>query len=285
MPTGCATGATPTRRDVLDRIVADLKAQAPDHIAVTGDLVNIGLPQEHINALAWLESLGPPERVTVIPGNHDIYSRLRGDPGTRALGRLHGVRCAQGARACRRQREFPVRAHAGAGGDRSASTRRCRRRRSWPRAVSGPSSSPGSAPCSSGSGEAGIFRLVLIHHPPLPGQARRFAACEDAAELQAVLSRHGAELVIHGHNHRNMLAWCTTAAGARAGGRRAVGVAWRASQGRAAGPLQPLPHRRAALVGRACRSRPRGGGGTVVELERRTLAAGGPWHEKRSWEP
>ena len=46
------------RMDVLDRIVADLEAQAPDHIAVTGDLVNIGLPQEHINALAWIESLG-----------------------------------------------------------------------------------------------------------------------------------------------------------------------------------------------------------------------------------
>src|SRR5512134_3952897 len=44
------------QREVLERIVADLTAQAPDHIAVTGDLVNIGLPQEHINALAWVES-------------------------------------------------------------------------------------------------------------------------------------------------------------------------------------------------------------------------------------
>src|SRR5215510_10570569 len=70
-------------RDVLDRIVADLAAQAPDHIAVTGDLTNIGLPQEHINALAWLESLGSPERVTVVPGNHDTYSRIGRDPGAR----------------------------------------------------------------------------------------------------------------------------------------------------------------------------------------------------------
>ena len=43
-------------RDVLDRLVADMRRQAPDHIAVTGDLANIGLPQEHINALAWLQS-------------------------------------------------------------------------------------------------------------------------------------------------------------------------------------------------------------------------------------
>src|SRR5450755_527345 len=52
-------------RPALDGIVADLAAHAPDHIAVTGDLTNIGLPQEHINALGWLESLGPPERVSV----------------------------------------------------------------------------------------------------------------------------------------------------------------------------------------------------------------------------
>ena len=34
------------RPAVLARIVADLKAQAPDHIAVTGDLANIALPAE-----------------------------------------------------------------------------------------------------------------------------------------------------------------------------------------------------------------------------------------------
>ena len=83
------------QREVLDRMVADMRAQAPDHIVVTGDLANIGLPQEQINALAWLQSLGPPERVSVIPGNHDIYARSAAIPAP-ALGRLYGVR-AQGA--------------------------------------------------------------------------------------------------------------------------------------------------------------------------------------------
>ena len=31
---------------MLDRLVADLRAQRPDHVAVTGDLVNIGMPAE-----------------------------------------------------------------------------------------------------------------------------------------------------------------------------------------------------------------------------------------------
>ena len=63
------------RGEALARIVADLKAQAPDHIAVTGDLVNISLPGEYAPARAWLEALGSSRDVTLVPGNHDIYVR------------------------------------------------------------------------------------------------------------------------------------------------------------------------------------------------------------------
>ena len=34
------------RREVLDALVADVRAQTPDHIAVTGDLVNLALEAE-----------------------------------------------------------------------------------------------------------------------------------------------------------------------------------------------------------------------------------------------
>src|SRR6185312_15806218 len=59
-------------RQTIDLLASDMAAQKPDHIAVTGDLVNIGLPQEHALALAWLRDLGPADCVTVVPGNHDI---------------------------------------------------------------------------------------------------------------------------------------------------------------------------------------------------------------------
>ena len=62
------------RGDVLERIVGDMKAQAPDHIAVTGDLVNISLAGEYVPARGWLESLGTPADVTLVPGNHDVYA-------------------------------------------------------------------------------------------------------------------------------------------------------------------------------------------------------------------
>src|SRR5918997_3609362 len=59
--------------ETLDRLVADLRGQNPDHIAVTGDLTNIAMREEFENARLWLEALGPPEHVTAIPGNHDSY--------------------------------------------------------------------------------------------------------------------------------------------------------------------------------------------------------------------
>ena len=69
-------------RAALDRILGDLAIAAPDHIVVTGDLANIGLPDELARALAWLSALGSPQRVAVVPGNHDIYGVLRRDRGT-----------------------------------------------------------------------------------------------------------------------------------------------------------------------------------------------------------
>src|SRR5215212_11736565 len=57
------------RADMLAALVADLKAHAPDHIAVTGDLVNLSLTKEFAPACAWLAGLGDANAVTVVPGN------------------------------------------------------------------------------------------------------------------------------------------------------------------------------------------------------------------------
>src|ERR1700712_1673115 len=63
------------RRDVLDSLVADMQARRPDHVAITGDLVNLALEAEFAPAREWLESVGASDRVTVVPGNHDAYVR------------------------------------------------------------------------------------------------------------------------------------------------------------------------------------------------------------------
>ena len=52
------------RRDVLDALVADMQAQVPDHIAITGDLVNVALEAEFEPSRAWLERSLYPIRLS-----------------------------------------------------------------------------------------------------------------------------------------------------------------------------------------------------------------------------
>jgi 3',5'-cyclic AMP phosphodiesterase CpdA len=46
------------------------------------------------------------------------------------------------------------------------------------------------------------FRIVLIHHPPVTPPARHLRRLVDAADLLRVLAAYGAELLLHGHDHR-----------------------------------------------------------------------------------
>jgi len=200
------------QREALDRVVADMAAQTPDHIAVGGDLCNIGLPQEHIDALAWLETLGPPERVTVVPGNHDIYSRIGRDPGTRRWA-AYMASDAQGAAIASPDADFPfVRVVGGVALVGVNSAVRTPPAMAW--GSVGREQLARLAAVLDRAGAAGLFRVVLIHHPPLPGLASSARGLRDADALRAVLTRRGAELVIHGHNHINTLAWLPGASGA-----------------------------------------------------------------------
>lgn len=60
---------------LLERLVEDLRAQVHDHVAVTGDLVNIGMTAEFRRAALWMKTLGHPRDVSFVPGNHDAYVR------------------------------------------------------------------------------------------------------------------------------------------------------------------------------------------------------------------
>ena len=59
--------------EVLTALLRDLRQLTLDHIVITGDLTHVGLPSEFQQARQWLEALGAPTDVTVVPGNHDAY--------------------------------------------------------------------------------------------------------------------------------------------------------------------------------------------------------------------
>jgi 3',5'-cyclic AMP phosphodiesterase CpdA len=51
-----------------------------------------------------------------------------------------------------------------------------------------------------------LFRVVLIHHPP-ESDAPRYKKLTDARAFKAVIGEHGAELILHGHDHIHQLHW------------------------------------------------------------------------------
>ena len=59
--------------ELLTILCQDLQRTKPNHIAITGDLTQLGLPIEFQTAHDWLRTIGTAQRVTVIPGNHDTY--------------------------------------------------------------------------------------------------------------------------------------------------------------------------------------------------------------------
>ena len=184
--------------EALAGIVADIKKQKPDHIALTGDLVNVSLPQEFRRAADWLAAFDGPERITVIPGNHDAYVHV---PWKEAMGLWGTYIAGDGAPPAESLDVFPT-----------------LRRRGEIALVGLSSGVPKPPLLATGTlggtqiaraekllaelGREGLCRVVLIHHPPLEHESR-FKHLTDTAEFQAMIRRVGCELVLHGHNHRS----------------------------------------------------------------------------------
>ena len=186
------------RRETLDAVARDVKASAPDHIAVTGDLVNLSLPIEYAAARALLETLGPPRDVTVIPGNHDAYvpaalggpekawgDYMRGDDGA-AAGTFPFVRRRNGVALIALSSGLPTGPFMATGLVGDAQLFRF---------------------AEVLDATSGLFRVVLIHHPPQSPPSRHLRRLIDGAEFRQVLAVHGADLVLHGHDHCRAISW------------------------------------------------------------------------------
>ncbi len=184
------------RAEVLDALLEDLAAVAPDHVAVTGDLTNAALPSEFEAALPWLEGLGGPQQVSLVPGNHDAYVPVPRERSWDLWGAYLGSDLDP-------QAPFPALRVRG------------------PLAVVGLCSAVPTPPLMA-SGRLGaeqlerleklltdladteLCRVVLVHHPPQADVVSPRCALRDAGALRDVIARCGADLVLHGHGHRSL---------------------------------------------------------------------------------
>jgi 3',5'-cyclic AMP phosphodiesterase CpdA len=184
------------RREVLTALELDLQQFHLDQLLVTGDLTHIGLPQEFQQARDWLQQLGKPHDVALIPGNHDAcvaadwqqtfalwQEYMASDAATTGADPFPSLRVRGDiafiglSTACPKP---PLMATGTVGALQLAQL-----------------------PALLGRSAArGLFRVVYLHHCPVPGKEKWRKRLTDASAVQQVIIDHGAELVLHGHGHR-----------------------------------------------------------------------------------
>ncbi len=186
------------RREIIASLLEDLRDTHPDHIAVTGDMTHLGLPMEYTEVEQWLPSLGTPEHVTVIPGNHDAYA-----------GKAWGNSCSSWRPYLDSDTKLDI--------PKTAGFFPSLRIRGQIALIGLSSARPTLPLLATGTigqkqlsgldillektGEEGLFRVVMVHHPPVPGLIKWRKRLTDDKMFAAVLARQGAELVLHGHAH------------------------------------------------------------------------------------
>jgi 3',5'-cyclic AMP phosphodiesterase CpdA len=197
-------------RSVLDRLTTDLKAQALDHIAVTGDIVNIAAKGEFPPGRAWLASLGPVNAVSFVPRHPDIYVRAGARYAAREFGAYMSGDSAGTSPYLRRHGPLAL-----IGVSSGVPT-------AWGLATGriGAAQLAGLARLLDALKREKLMRVILVHHPPV-SEAGWHKRLVDADALKRVIAEHGAELLLHGHDHRAMLNWLAGPGGARV---PAVGV-------------------------------------------------------------
>lgn len=185
---------------VLDAVTADIAVHAPEQILVSGDLTHVGLPQECRAAARWLAGVADPSRLRLVPGNHDRYVNA---PWDDTLGHWSAYLERPGA---------PAWPRTWSQGDVCVIGIDC----ATPSGLFMATGTVGEAQIE-GLGEAlraaaarGQFRLVMLHHSPLPDGHVWRKRLTDAAQLIRVIQAHGAELIVHGHGHQEaaaQIAW------------------------------------------------------------------------------
>lgn len=189
---------------VLEALIDDLGETRPDHLVVTGDLTNIALPSEFPHALGWLKRLGDPGAVSLVPGNHDAYVRVAHEHSWRAWTDYLASDETAFAPGPDPRDAFPtlrVRGPAAVVGVCSA----------LPTRSLDATGTVGAAQLERLDRMLGelagtdLCRVVSIHHPVTPGATIDRRRLTDSDALCELLARRGAELVVHGHNHRTLI--------------------------------------------------------------------------------
>lgn len=176
------------RPEVVAALEKDLAGQGVDHICITGDITNLGLPLEFQAADRWLDDRAPQETITFVPGNHDAYIAA----SVTAM-HAHFRRWIPPVYPFVHRRNGVV----FIGVSTAVATA--------PFLASGRIGNRQLARLESLLNEtvdADTCRVLLLHHPVATGVVKRRKALVDREDLNRLLQRRPVDLVLHGHGHR-----------------------------------------------------------------------------------
>jgi 3',5'-cyclic AMP phosphodiesterase CpdA len=183
--------------DILQRLCDEIGREAQSQVVLTGDLTHVGLPDEITAACRWLRGIAAPDELVLVPGNHDATAP---DSLPEATRQWADYMASDPEFAGPPGRPFPslrIRGQLAFIGLSSACS-------TPPLLATGRVDADQLARLSGlleETARRGLFRVVFIHHCPLPGVERWRKSLTNASAASAVLARHGAELVLHGHGH------------------------------------------------------------------------------------
>ncbi len=178
---------------LFDRIVEHAKRLEVDRLVVTGDVTNLALQSEFELVRRKFDGAGLP--ITVIPGNHDTYTR-----GSAKKRRFESFMSQhmEGERLDENFYPFAwTNAHLALVGVSTAIPTR-------PLSAVGAVGDEQLQRLDSLLAELesrGLQRIVLIHHPVAEGFAKPGHELLDLEAFGQVIARRGAELILHGHEH------------------------------------------------------------------------------------
>ncbi|MGB1139266.1 MAG: metallophosphoesterase family protein [Halioglobus sp.] len=185
------------RREVLDALQRDLAGLELQQLLVTGDLTHVGAPDEFRQAAQWLRQLGEPADISVIPGNHDSLVNAPWQQ-TYALWQDYLAGDEPPADAQHPYPSLRVRGDVAFIGLSSGCPKP-------PLLATGTVSQEELAALPAllqSTATRGLFRVVCVHHSPIPGFEKWRKRLTNAEALSELLRDYGAELVLHGHGHR-----------------------------------------------------------------------------------
>lgn len=176
--------------------MSELKSHKPDHLAVTGDLVNIATAREIANARLWLENNCDKDFTSLVPGNHDAYV-----PGA-FRSTTQAWKPWISDNEVKTDNQFPYIKVRGPiaiiGFSTSNATLPLRATGKFTKAQT----TKGKQLLAKAKDD-GLFRVILIHHPPYHNATHPMKKMIGINRFQDMISTSGAELILHGHTHQN----------------------------------------------------------------------------------